>query len=73
VAKERYKVMEIATWDKFLRNKSLKDKLLATQQREIVNLLPTQFLKSDDNLFFGVFQDSKNKRVGKNMLGTILS
>jgi predicted NAD-dependent protein-ADP-ribosyltransferase YbiA (DUF1768 family) len=28
--KQRYKVMEQATWDKFLRNKNLKEKLIAT-------------------------------------------
>ena len=57
--KQRYKVMEQATWDKFLRNKNLKEKLIATtQQRELINLLPSNFPQNEHTLFWGVFGES---------------
>ena len=69
-ALKRYKTMEKIQWDKFLRNKGLREKLISTTtERELVNVLTTD---SEENLFWGVIQKDKAS-VGKNMLGQILT
>jgi len=48
---KKLKIMEKITRDKFRRSKELRDKLAATQQREIINILND---KNEENLFWGV-------------------
>ena len=69
-ALKRYKVMEKIQWDKFLRNRGLREKLISTTtERELVNLVN---IESEENLFWGVIQKDKTLQ-GKNMLGQILT
>lgn len=69
-ALKRYKVMEKIQWDKFLRNRGLREKLISTTtERELVNLVNTE---SEENLFWGVIHRDKTTK-GKNMLGQILT
>uniref|UniRef100_A0A7S3NX51 FHA domain-containing protein n=1 Tax=Euplotes crassus TaxID=5936 RepID=A0A7S3NX51_EUPCR len=62
----RLGVMETVNRDKFRRNKELREKLLATQGRELVNVVPLEH-DSEDSLFWGVI-----KNQGQNQLGRIL-
>ena len=48
---KKLKVMERITRDKFRRNRDLRERLAATQNREIMNVLTD---KSDSNSFWGV-------------------
>lgn len=60
----RLKIMEKIMRDKFRRNKDLRERLAATQNREIINVLNE---KSEENLYWGIV----NKQ-GQNQLGKIL-
>lgn len=57
--------MEKILRDKFRRSRDLRDRLAATQNREIVNTVTD---KSEESLFWGVL----NKQNGQNMLGKLL-
>ena len=48
---KKLKVMEKITRDKFRRSKDLRDRLAATQTREIINVLTE---KNESNLFWGI-------------------
>jgi predicted NAD-dependent protein-ADP-ribosyltransferase YbiA (DUF1768 family) len=50
-AYKKLKVMEIITRDKFRRNKDLRERLAATENREIINTLSE---KNEENLFWGI-------------------
>lgn len=62
----RLGVMETVNRDKFRRNKELREKLVSTQGRELVNII-TLDKDSEDSLFWGVI-----KNQGQNQLGRIL-
>ena len=47
----KLKAMETITRDKFRRNKDLRDRLAATESREILNLLKD---KNEENFFWGM-------------------
>lgn len=61
----RLKVMEKILRDKFRRSRDLRDRLAATQSREIVHVIAD---KSEESLFWGVL----NKQLGQNQLGKLL-
>jgi predicted NAD-dependent protein-ADP-ribosyltransferase YbiA (DUF1768 family) len=48
---KKLKVMEKITRDKFRRSKDLRDRLAATQNREIINVLNE---KQEENLYWGI-------------------
>lgn len=62
----RLSIMEIVNRDKFRRNKELREKLDATLDREIINVI-TDENDREDSLFWGVISDQ-----GQNQLGRIL-
>ena len=57
--------MEKILRDKFRRSRDLRDRLAATQNREIIHTITD---KSEDSLFWGTL----NKIQGQNMLGKLL-
>ena len=64
-SQRRLKVMEKILRDKFRRNKDLRERLTATQNREIVNTVSE---KTEESLFWGVV----GKNQGQNMLGQLI-
>lgn len=62
----RQEIMEIVNRDKFRRNKDLREKLMITQDREIINEI-TSDNDREDSLFWGQI-----KNEGQNQLGRIL-
>lgn len=55
--------------DKFRRSRELRERLAATQNRELINVVSSD--KSafyDENMFLGII----NKNQGQNMLGKVL-
>lgn len=64
-SQKRLKVMEKILRDKFRRSRDLRDRLAATQNREIIHTVTD---KSEDSLFWGTL----NKTQGQNMLGKLL-
>ena len=62
----RLGVMEIVNRDKFRRNKDLREKLLTTQERDLINEVPNENDR-EDSLFWGIIKDQ-----GQNQLGRIL-
>ena len=55
-ANKKYKIMEQIQRDKFKRNKDLRERLLNTQNREIINSLSE---RTDENLFWGLVGGKK--------------
>ena len=49
-SQKRLRVMEKILRDKFRRNRELRERLAATQTREIINILTE---KTEENLFWG--------------------
>jgi predicted NAD-dependent protein-ADP-ribosyltransferase YbiA (DUF1768 family) len=64
-SQKRNKVMEKILRDKFRRNRDLRDRLAATQNREIVHTVSE---KTEESLYWGMF----NKTQGQNNLGQLL-
>lgn len=62
----RLGVMEIVNRDKFRRNKELREKLLTTQERELVNEITFENDR-EDSLFWGLIKDQ-----GQNQLGRVI-
>ena len=63
-ANKKLKIMEKVQRDKFRRSRDMRERLAATQNREIINTLSE---KSDENLFWGLVG-----KQGQNNLGKIL-
>ena len=63
-ANKKLKIMEKIQRDKFRRSRDMRERLAATQNREIINTLSE---KSDENLFWGLVG-----KQGQNNLGKIL-
>ncbi|CDW73079.1 fha domain containing protein [Stylonychia lemnae] len=61
---KKLKVMERIMRDKFRRSRDMRERLAATQNREIINFLPD---KSEENLYWGMVG-----KQGQNQLGKIL-
>ena len=63
-AQRRMKVMEKILRDKFRRSRNLRERLAATQNREVINIVTE---KSEEALFWGV-----NGKQGQNWLGKLI-